>query len=49
MDENRVAGSIKEVKGASKEATGDALGDAAWRVTARPTRSSARVRIMLAA
>ena len=28
MDENGVAGSIKEVKGASKEATGNALGDA---------------------
>lgn len=28
MDKNRVAGSIKEVKGASKEATGNALGDA---------------------
>ena len=28
MDENRVAGSIKEVKGASKEAAGNAFGDA---------------------
>ena len=28
MDKNKVAGSIKEVKGASKEATGNALGDA---------------------
>ena len=28
MDKNRVAGSIKEVKGALKEATGNALGDA---------------------
>ena len=28
MDKNRVAGSIKEAKGASKEATGNALGDA---------------------
>jgi len=28
MDENRVAGSINEAKGASKEATGNALGDA---------------------
>ena len=28
MDENGVAGSIKEVKGAAKEATGDAVDDA---------------------
>jgi uncharacterized protein YjbJ (UPF0337 family) len=28
MDENGVAGSIQEVKGASKEATGNALGHA---------------------
>jgi uncharacterized protein YjbJ (UPF0337 family) len=28
MDKNRVAGSIKEVKGAAKEAIGKALGDA---------------------
>ncbi len=28
MDKNRVAGSIKEVKGAAKEAIGKAVGDA---------------------
>ena len=28
MDKNRVAGSIKEVKGAAKEVTGQAIGDA---------------------
>ena len=28
MDKNRVAGSIKEVKGAAKEAVGKAIGDA---------------------
>ena len=28
MDENRVAGSIKEIKGAAKEAVGKAIGDA---------------------
>jgi uncharacterized protein YjbJ (UPF0337 family) len=28
MDKNRVAGSIKEVKGAAKEAIGKAIGDA---------------------
>jgi uncharacterized protein YjbJ (UPF0337 family) len=28
MDENRVAGSIKEVKGAAKEAIAKAIGDA---------------------
>jgi uncharacterized protein YjbJ (UPF0337 family) len=28
MDKNRVAGSIKEIKGAAKEAVGKAIGDA---------------------
>ena len=28
MDKNRVAGSIKEIKGAGKEAIGKAIGDA---------------------
>ena len=28
MDKNRIAGSIKEVKGAAKEAVGRAIGDA---------------------
>jgi len=28
MDKNRVAGSIKEIKGAAKEAIGKAIGDA---------------------
>jgi uncharacterized protein YjbJ (UPF0337 family) len=28
MDKNRIAGSIKEVKGAAKEAVGKAIGDA---------------------
>jgi len=28
MDKNRVAGSIKEIKGAAKTAVGEALGDA---------------------
>ncbi len=28
MDKNRVAGSIKEIKGAAKEAIGKAVGDA---------------------
>ncbi len=28
MDKNRVAGSIKEVRGAAKEAVGKAIGDA---------------------
>ena len=28
MDKNRIAGSIKEIKGAGKEAIGKAIGDA---------------------
>jgi uncharacterized protein YjbJ (UPF0337 family) len=28
MDKNRIAGSIKEIKGAAKEAVGKAIGDA---------------------
>ena len=28
MDKNRIAGSIKEIKGAAKEAIGKAIGDA---------------------
>jgi uncharacterized protein YjbJ (UPF0337 family) len=31
MDKNRVAGSIKEIKGAAKEAVGKAVGDAKLR------------------
>jgi uncharacterized protein YjbJ (UPF0337 family) len=31
MDKNRIAGSIKEVKGAAKEAVGKAIGDAKLR------------------
>ena len=48
MDENGVAGSIQEVKGASKEATGNALGHACLESDREAERSSAR-EIMLAA
>jgi uncharacterized protein YjbJ (UPF0337 family) len=42
MDKNRVAGSIKELKGAGEEAVGKAIGDAKLQSDGKTDRPSAR-------
>jgi hypothetical protein len=41
MNKNRIAGSVKEARGAAKEAIGKATGDAKLQATARRTRPRA--------
>jgi uncharacterized protein YjbJ (UPF0337 family) len=43
MDKNRVEGSIKEVKGATKEAVGKAIGDAKLRSDGKAEKTVGKV------
>jgi uncharacterized protein YjbJ (UPF0337 family) len=43
MDKNRVEGSIKEVKGAAKEAVGKAIGDAKLQSDGKAEKTVGRV------
>jgi uncharacterized protein YjbJ (UPF0337 family) len=43
MDKNRVEGSIKEVKGAAKEAVGKAIGDAKLQSDGRAEKTVGKV------
>ena len=43
MDKNRVAGSIKEIKGAAKEAIGKAIGDAKLQSDGKTDRAGRQV------
>jgi uncharacterized protein YjbJ (UPF0337 family) len=49
MDENRVAGSIEEIKGAAKMAIGQATGDAKLQSDGEADKPVARFRMLLAA
>ena len=49
MDKNRVAGSIKEIKGAGKEAIGKAIGDAKLQSDGKSDQAEAKSRTPLAA
>jgi uncharacterized protein YjbJ (UPF0337 family) len=43
MDKNRVAGSIKEIKGAAKEAIGKAIGDAKLQSDGKTDRAVGKI------
>ena len=43
MDKNRVAGSIKEIKGAAKEAIGKAVGDAKLQSDGKTERAVGKI------
>ena len=43
MDKNRVAGSIKEIKGAGKEAIGKAIGDAKLQNEAKTNKAVGKI------
>ena len=43
MDKNRVAGSIKEIKGAAKEAIGKAVGDAKLQSDGKTDRAVGKI------
>jgi len=43
MDKNRVAGSIKEIKGAAKEAVGKAVGDAKLQSDGRTDKALGKI------
>ena len=49
MDKNRIAGSIKEIKGAAKEAVGKAIGDAKLQSDGKTDKAVGRFRTPLAA
>ena len=49
MDKDRVAGSIKEIKGAGKEAIGKAIGDAKLQSDGKSDQAEAKSRTPLAA
>ena len=43
MDENRIAGSIKQVTGAAKEAVGKALGDAKLQSDGKADKAAGKI------
>jgi uncharacterized protein YjbJ (UPF0337 family) len=43
MDVNRVAGSIKDVEGATKEATGQAIGDAKFQIDGDADKAGGKI------
>ncbi len=43
MDKNRIAGSIKEVRGAAKEAVGKAIGDAKLQSDGKADKATGKI------